>query len=798
MEDEIARLRRLLQEEQRLREEEQRRREEEQHRREDAESRALTEQRRREEEQRRREEEQRRREEEQRRREEEQRRREDAESRALTEHRRREQAEELAKASQSQTLQQYLEACHSLSLAIRVVTDRSLTTQGDTTNPTGRIYPQRIIPWDGFAAKQEGIWHRLSTGPSFSSQPIFPSSNQLEYVTSLIRPISSELGLRDFERDTVENAVRKMFEEAYKDPPLRSRLGLEGTITFESHTNLGNTDNAISEPMEHVSIGGSDADAAVPAPRKTTRRKARGKGNRADQFCIYRTSHGQNIPTVAIEYKPPHKLSLDEIVMGLESEIQPKRDVIHKDGNGFAFASRTLAAAVVTQLFSYMIGKGIQYGYVCTGEAFVFLFIPDDPTIVYYSVCVPNLDVMDDDGTRLHRTAVAQVFAFILQAVGTEPPPASWHDTAAGLDVWAVEYDDVLRDIPATVRKEKRTTPYKPQRWKGFRRSPIRTRSSCKQPDSDIGHQSDDDDDTNNGDERAPSSPTPNQPRRSDRNAATSGPQAPSTKQGGGQQSKDQATKQRIRDRPFCTQQCLLGLAYGGPMDKTCPNYPHHGRKHIERLEFLGLIRDQLAKDRGSDADCAPLYLAGSLGALFKVRLSLHGYTLVAKGMEGLDLGRLQHENRVYDRLRTIQGKHVPVCLGMIDLALPYYYDGGVFEHFLFLSWAGRPLFECTDQIGKPDILHTVTTAYAALHRLCVLHRDAELRNILYDVGSGRLMVVDFERAQILNRPPLGLISPNGPTRKRKRGGKEHGGKDPFAQELQLVSGNVSKWINVG
>ncbi|RYP01932.1 hypothetical protein DL764_006027 [Monosporascus ibericus] len=757
MEDEIARLRRLL---------------------EDAESRALTEQRRREEEQRRREEEQRRREEEQ---------------------RRREQAEELAKASQPQTLQQYLEAGHSLSLAIRVVTDRSLTTQGDTTNPTGRIYPQRIIPWDGFAAKQEGVWHRLSTGPSFSSQPIFPSSNQLEYVTSLIQPISSELGLRDFERDTVENAVRKMFEEAYKDPPLRSRLGLEGTITFESHTNLGDTDNAISEPMEHVSIGRSDADAAVPAPRKTTRRKARGKGNRADQFCIYRTSHGQNIPTVAIEYKPPHKLSLGEIVTSLESEIQPKRDVIHKDGDGFAFASRTLAAAVVTQLFSYMIGKGIQYGYVCTGEAFVFLFIPDDPTIVYYSVCVPNLDVMDDDETRLHRTAVAQVFAFILQAVGTEPPPASWHDTAAGLDVWAVEYDDVLRDIPTTVRKEKRTTPYKPQRWKGFRRSPIRTRSSCKQPDSDIGHQSDDDDDTNNGDERAHSSPTPNQPRRSGRNAATSGPQAPSTKQGGGgQQSEGQTTKQRIQDRPFCTQQCLLGLAYGGPMDETCPNYPHHGRKHIERLEFLGLIHDQLAKDRGSDADCVPLYLAGLLGALFKVRLSSHGYTLVAKGMEGLDLGRLQHENRVYDRLRTIQGKHVPVCLGMIDLVLPYYYDSGVFEHFLFLSWAGRPLFDCTDQISKPDILHTVTTAYMALHRLCVLHRDAELRNILYDLGSGRLMLVDFERAQISNRPPLGLISPNGPTRKRKRGEKEHGGKDPFTQELQLVSGKVSKWISVG
>src|SRR5277367_1661702 len=41
------------------------------------------------------------------------------------EQRRREGAEELAETSQPQTLGPYLEACHSLHLAIQVVTDRS-------------------------------------------------------------------------------------------------------------------------------------------------------------------------------------------------------------------------------------------------------------------------------------------------------------------------------------------------------------------------------------------------------------------------------------------------------------------------------------------------------------------------------------------------------------------------------------------------------------------------------------------------------------------------------------------------
>jgi hypothetical protein len=185
------------------------------------------------------------------------------------------------------------------------VTDRSLTTQGGTTNPTGRIFPRRIIPWDDFATKQEQTWDQLSAGQSFASRLAFPSRHQLEYVKSLLKPIGSEIGLRDFERAVVENSVQKLVDEAYKDTRLRTALGLQGTVTFESHTNLGPADDPISAPMEDMSL--SDGHAAVAAsarpPAPKPRRRARGKGNRADQFCIYRTSDGRNIPALAIEYK---------------------------------------------------------------------------------------------------------------------------------------------------------------------------------------------------------------------------------------------------------------------------------------------------------------------------------------------------------------------------------------------------------------------------------------------------------------------------------------------------------------
>ncbi|KAL2168368.1 hypothetical protein VTG60DRAFT_7346 [Thermothelomyces hinnuleus] len=732
---------------------------------------------------------------------EERRRREEAESRASDEQRRREEeqrrrekAEEVAERSQPLRLEPYLEACHSLSLAIEVVTDRSLTTQGDTTNPVGRVYPRRILPWNDFPRRQEEVWNQLLE-PSFANRHTFPSQHQLDYVRSLIKPISSEHGLRYYERDTVENAVQKLVDAVYEDPLLRDSVGLRGNVTFESHTNLGITDGSLCGPLEHTPLLGGSAEEVVLAPSAAVRKprraaKGKGKGNRADQFCIYRTSDGVNIPATAIEYKAPHKLSQDELITGLVSEIQPERDVINRDGDDFAFAAKALATAVVTQLFSYMVGKGIQYGYVCTGQVFVFLRIPEDPTMVYYYVCVPNQDVLDDDENRLHRTAVAQVFAFIVQALRTAPPPQIWHDAAAVLDTWAVEYDNVLSQIPESIRKDKRrASPYKPQRWQGFKRSPIRTRSYCSQIDTRASPRDDDEED-------APPSPSMGRLTRSGKMVATSSTSERRSQRGRGGGPQGEARQRTIQDQPYCTHQCLLGVVSGGLIDQTCPNAGTHGSRHISQLEFRGFLRTQLAKDRGPEADSTPMYLSGSVGSLFKIRLSAYGYTLVAKGVETENLGRLRHEKGIYDRIHHIQGNHVPVCLGLIDLALPYYLDGCQFKHFLLLSWAGQPLFSCIDRINKTIVIDLITKAYTELHRLQVLHVDAEPRNILYDVINGTFMVTDFERAEFRGRQPLGSISPNGQGRKRKRGlivQKQE--KDDFMEELQHVVERVSRYF---
>ena len=687
------------------------------------------------------------------------------------------------------TLEEHLKACHELSKSIQIETDATLTTQGDTTDPYHRKYPKRIIPWDklkrndlfvqekdspvqkkemDFPDLQKEIWEKLRREPTFLSQELFASLNEMKYVKRTITKIDSEMALREFERDTVENMVRFGIGEIYKNEVLRDEFQLQGEVTFRSHLNLGKKEKSIDETMQQMRID----DPSTPGPGDKAKGKAKSKakgGRLADQFCIYYRTGKNGISTLAIEYKPPHKLSQDDIVTGLR-EIEPDRDVIGKDGEDFSFHSMRLITAVITQLFSYMIRIGVQYGYICTGEAFIFIKVADDPSTVYYYLSIPNQDV--EQASDWHRTAVAQVLAFTLYTLAVEPPGQSWHNDAARLDTWYVEYEDVLRSIPETVRKDRDHTPYKAGSWKGPERSQIRTRSQCQPPADQVG---DDDDDT-------PPTPSPSDrreggttgTRRTTGTTGSRGTGGTGGKRGGGKRGGKDSS------RRYCTQECLRGLLTGGKLDQKCPNVEEHrGKakirdKHaISASLFLRLMRNQLATD--PDTVCKPLYIQGARGVLFRLTLTSRGYTVAAKGTISTLVPYLQHEAAVYKRLQPIQGTRIPVCLGAIDLVGPYYHNGDEIVHMLFLSWGGISIDEHIDRDNADNVLAQATSSLQAIHQLGVLHKDAMPRNMLWNTEGRGVMVVDFERAKVLERrvtkkrQELGMISPNQMSRKNAK-----------------------------
>jgi hypothetical protein len=102
------------------------------------------------------------------------------------------------------------------------------------------------------------------------------------------------------------------------------------------------------------------------------------------------------MPLFAVEFKAPHKLTLSMLVAGL-CEMDLDCDILNTDDDSPEYHMRHLVAAVVTQIFSYMVDMGVQKGLFCTGEADVYLYITEDPSIVKYFLCVPNKDVVDSD-----------------------------------------------------------------------------------------------------------------------------------------------------------------------------------------------------------------------------------------------------------------------------------------------------------------------------------------------------------------------------------------------------------------
>ena len=124
------------------------------------------------------------------------------------------------------------------------------------------------------------------------------------------------------------------------------------------------------------------------------------KGDMRGTFSDIRTQihtkhHIPAVSFVIIEYKPPHRLSTETLKAGLK-DLDPL-DTIHRvkisndKTTNYIENSETAVAIMIAQVYTYMIDSGIQYAYLTTGEAFVFLYTQEqDRTTMYYHLAMPK------------------------------------------------------------------------------------------------------------------------------------------------------------------------------------------------------------------------------------------------------------------------------------------------------------------------------------------------------------------------------------------------------------------------
>jgi hypothetical protein len=236
--------------------------------------------------------------------------------------------------------------------------------------------------------------------------------------------------------------------------------------------------------------------------------------------------------------------------------------------------------------------------------------------------------------------------------------------------------------------------------------------------------------------------------------------------------SSQAAEESDVIHRQYCTQACLLGLVRKRPLDDACPNVNTHraygaGNYHaLGRKSLAKRMLRQLAENL--DNGCEPLGKQGARGALFRLTLESYGYTFVAKGTVTAFKAKLKHEGLVYRHLDEAQGELIPVYLGNISLVRPYFLDIGVrIIHMLLMSWAGEQARkDLMLAIGR-DLAAETSRAVTKMLDCGVEHRDVRPPNVLWNPEIRNVVLVDFERSEILKQVPV--LQETSPNRKRKR-----------------------------
>ncbi|KAL6240161.1 hypothetical protein BDW75DRAFT_246740 [Aspergillus navahoensis] len=375
-------------------------------------------------------------------------------------------------------------------------------TEGDPANADHKLRPAMLREWTNFPNEQISIWNDLLKTDFVTERHFIPLVVLKEYRKEVRgRMLSSEMDL--------------IIQQLHANPRLRN-FGLNEDITFENHANTLTDESNIVADMSSMSLSqmqprrssrlatkSSSIGFSVPGRGGKRATQPRSCRPRADQFCIYNRCPKGKIPAFIIEYKAPHK------VVHLQKEESPE-----------VICCRVVAA-VITQTFSYMIHSGLEYGYLYTGEAFIFLrVLHDDPSTVYYYP-VPGEDVL----------------AFTLRALRVPTQDIAWTTWEVHrLETWVMVYDDLLDEIS---EKDILSSEFKlsaQNRNEYCRASPVKTRSKSaggvvcnpsQQPRSHIVRTSQD------------------------------------------SQSKG-------KPRQYCSQRSLQGLIKGGKLDEKCPNMQEH------------------------------------------------------------------------------------------------------------------------------------------------------------------------------------------------------------------------------
>ncbi|KAK1140998.1 hypothetical protein N8T08_009655 [Aspergillus melleus] len=649
------------------------------------------------------------------------------------------------------TFSEFIQHCHDLLWRPLQAQTTSRSTTGKILAPIGKHCPLRLLPWTDCEDKQREIYEsvcRYLQPTEGGARELFTSLVALEDHGRRFarRPISSEQDLKTYERLAVEDHVHDIVAELCKIPEAREEFRLGNGVWFDNHANAVDEDDEV--------------DASEPPITKPSK---------PDQFCIYQTDGNRRTLLTTVEYKPPHKLSAANLRLGLRpmdfwrEVVQPDRVPTEEPEKSRYHAERLVGSAIV-QEFHVMIQEGLEYSYLTNGLMDVQLWVPYDPTTLYYHLGDPGTYGMAGGaGPGIPRTRVERTLCLCLMSFRSTLRDQAWRNAAEdGLPKWRSILDsdraqivlvDLPRDLDVDDANSESASPEQSTSEYLTSSSPItsgprvttRAAASCAPLPGPHHHEGSSDS------EADPATPAGRKRRFSQI------PSSPPTQRSAPREDRqgNQSGQSRSHNALFCSQKCLLGLQQGGTLDPKCPNTKLHmlgGRADRHPISAADLVKKlKVQLDQDLDHNCTPIGPCGSSGAPFKITCATFGYTVVGKGTTSKLWGEVSREADVYRVLQRAQGSAVPVFLGAINLAQTYFLHGaGRIRHLLLMSWGGESVGHNT---LEKVIQRAIYRSVKEIRSFGIVHQDLRPENILWNAELQRALIIDFHLCALDRRP---------------------------------------------
>jgi hypothetical protein len=602
------------------------------------------------------------------------------------------------------TIEEYFLDCLYIFQNFKMA-DEGMISTGIATEVTGKHYPMRLRPWDEFTGSERNL-HYNKIADILGNKRVFPRSAVTRSMTEVanFRPVATEIDIKRFAGVALEKPVQKIF-----DMLLEVKPDVKQEFNF-TKLQLTHTTRELMLPDEAYQLPSADEKYRPPYYWPIL----------PDGLGIWEHPDGENILAFVFDYKAAYKLRADESLKTALAKENLFMEVIQRINSKKMTTDCKLSgqddidmhvSRALTQVFDCMVRRGASYGFTIAGNSLVFLHVKqDDLRTLYYHTCMVDEEEVKNGTVEVSYTAVAQLASFVLFTIRSGAIQRSPHRRAlerarSVLKIWPDPYGEAEGLLKTSSQLSQALTLSSPLHEGNKRRE------------------------------------EPSRGSSDDHHEMPSDPDSPPTRQ-------------------YCTQACLLSLKGGSDLDENCPNASSHrtvesGSRHpINASEFTSLVGEQLRQDPYRNCVAVDPHgfsgKIGLIGALFKLELAPYGYTFVGKGTLSTYLHCLKHESIIYSRLEKLQGEVVPVHLGIVDLAGPRGYllpgDARVL-HMMLMSWGG----EVAAEEGVPDLETELWRSSEAVRGEGISHGDERTPNMLWNQERGRVMLIDFDRAEIIN-----------------------------------------------